>query len=86
MFLSDQGRQFCYKIMDNLCKLMEIQKSMTTPYHGQVEVVKVNHLIILDKIGQLAPGMTYIRVQLPLNITTMYHQSKILKFKLHLAY
>jgi transposase InsO family protein len=43
MLLSDQDKEFCNEIMDNLCKLMGIQKSRTTPYHpqcnSQVEVI-----------------------------------------------
>jgi hypothetical protein len=43
MLLSDQGKKFYNDLMDNLCKLMGIQKSRTTPYHpqcnSQVEVV-----------------------------------------------
>jgi hypothetical protein len=46
MLLSDQGKEFCNEMIDNLCKLMGIQKSRTTHYHpqcsSQVEVVNKN--------------------------------------------
>ena len=34
--LSDQGRQFESQLME-VCKLLEIQKSRTTPYHPQCD-------------------------------------------------
>jgi hypothetical protein len=40
---------------------------------------KVEHFVIFDKIGQLAAGMAYIHVQLPLNLRAIYHQSEIKK-------
>ena len=32
---SNQGRQFESKIIEELCKLLQINKSCTTPYHPQ---------------------------------------------------
>ena len=32
---SDQGRQFESSIMDELCSLLQIEKTRTTPYHPQ---------------------------------------------------
>jgi hypothetical protein len=43
---------------------------------------KVEHFIFFGKIGQLAAGMTYIHVQLPLNITAIYHQSETMEVNL----
>jgi len=34
---SDQGRQFDGKLIEELCKLLQIEKTHTTPYHPQVE-------------------------------------------------
>ncbi len=35
MFLSNQGIELCNEIMNNLCKLMGIKQTRTTPYHPQ---------------------------------------------------
>ena len=40
---------------------------------------KVDHFVIFDEVGQLAAVMTYIHVQLPLNITAIYHWSEIMR-------
>jgi len=32
---SDQGRQFEGKLIEELCKLLQIEKTHTTPYHPQ---------------------------------------------------
>jgi hypothetical protein len=43
---------------------------------------KVKHFVIFDEIGHLAAGMTHIHVQLPLNITAIYHRSEIMEANL----
>ena len=43
---------------------------------------KIYHFIIFDEIGQLAAGMNYIHVQLPLNLTAIYHQYEIIESNL----
>ena len=45
---SDQGRQFESKIIEQLCKLLQIQKTRTTPYHPQGDglVERANRTIL----------------------------------------
>jgi hypothetical protein len=43
---------------------------------------KVEHFVIFDKSGPSAAGMTYIPVQLPLNITAIYNHSEIMEVNL----
>ena len=35
----------------------------------------IKHFIIFDEIGEMASSMTYIHVQIPLNISTLYAQA-----------
>jgi hypothetical protein len=44
---------------------------------------KIQHFIFLNEISQLAAGMTYIQVQLLINITAMHHQNEIIKANLN---
>jgi hypothetical protein len=44
---------------------------------------KINHFIIFDEFGQLAAGMTYMHVQLPLNLMAIYHQNDIIESNLN---
>jgi hypothetical protein len=43
---------------------------------------KIKPFIIFDEIPQLAAGMTYIHVQLSLNITAIYYENEIIKANL----
>ena len=35
VFQHDQGREFCNKLVDNLCRRMGTKKSVSTAYHPQ---------------------------------------------------
>ncbi len=36
-----------------------------------------------DEVGQIGAGMTYIHIQLPRNITAIYHQNEIIEAHLN---
>jgi hypothetical protein len=44
---------------------------------------KIKQLIIFDEIGQLFAGMTFIQLQLPLNVTAIYHGNEIIEANLN---
>ena len=46
--LPDRGQQFESRVMEELCKLLQIEKSQTTPYHSQGDglVERVNHTML----------------------------------------
>ena len=46
--LSDQGQQFESRVMEELCKLLQIEKSRTTPYHplGDGLVERANRTLL----------------------------------------
>jgi len=49
---SDQGRQFKGKLIEELCKLLQIDKSHTTPYHLQGDgLVERSNWTILDMLA-----------------------------------
>ena len=45
---SDQGRQFEGKLIEELCKLLQVEKTHTTPYHPQEDglVERANRTIL----------------------------------------
>jgi len=49
---SDQGRQFEGHLIEELCKLLQIDKSYTTPYHPQEDgLVERSNRTILDMLA-----------------------------------
>jgi hypothetical protein len=44
---------------------------------------KTEHVFIFKEIGQVAEEMTYIQVQLPINITDICHQNEMIQFNLN---
>ena len=34
---SDQGKQFELKLVEEICKLLQVKKTRTTPYHPQCD-------------------------------------------------
>ena len=55
--LSDQGRNFESQLVDDLCKLMGMQKIQTSPYHLQTnsQCERFNSTLIVMQ-GMLPPG------------------------------
>ena len=52
--LSDQGTSFTHSIIEELCKILDIQQLQTTPYHPQMNgLVKRLHQTIIHMIGKL---------------------------------
>ena len=50
--MSDQGTEFCRKVIAAMCSLLGIEKIRTTPYHGSAERV---HQTLQHMIGKLDP-------------------------------
>ena len=56
--LSDQGCQFESQLLAEVCRLLEIQKSRTTPYHPQCDglVERWNRINVAAELGHLSLG------------------------------
>jgi hypothetical protein len=44
---------------------------------GKLKTEKINHFVIFEEVGQMASSMTYIHVQIPLNISNLYAQCNV---------
>ena len=54
--MSDQGTEFCWKVIVAMCSLLGIEKIRTTPYHPQTnESAKRVHQMLQRMIGKLDP-------------------------------
>ena len=54
--MSDQGTEFCGKVIAAMCSLLDVEKIRTTPYHPQTNVLaKRVHQTLQCMIGKLDP-------------------------------
>ena len=52
--LSDRGTSFTSSIIEELCKILGVQRLQTTPYHPQTNgLVERSHQTIMHMIGKL---------------------------------
>ena len=58
--LSDRGTSFTNSIIEELCKILGIQRLQTMPYHPQTNrLVERSHQMIMHMIGKLGEDITF---------------------------
>ena len=54
--MSDQGTEFCFKVIVTMCSLLGVEKIRTTPYHPQTNgSAERVHQTLQHMIGKLDP-------------------------------
>jgi len=65
--LSDQGKQFESELISEICKLLQIKKTQTTPYHLQCNgLVELFNCTLMDMLATTTKNhLFYLEEQLP---------------------
>ena len=70
---------FTFLFMLNLCSLIHSVNASVLDPIAQSSTETLKHFIVFDEVGQLASSMTYIHVQIPVNITSIYIQADVMR-------
>ena len=69
--LSDRGTSFTSSIIEELCKILGIQRLRTTPYHPQTNgLVERSHQMLMHMIGKLGKDK---KANWPLHLAEIVH-------------
>jgi hypothetical protein len=65
-------------LMFNFCFLIHSVNANILEPITQSSADPIIHFIVFDEVDQLASSMTYIHVQIPVNLTTIYQQAQVM--------
>jgi hypothetical protein len=69
---------FTFLIMLNFCFLIHSVNANVLEPIAKSSTDPLKHFIDFDEVGQLASSMTYILVQMPVNLTSIYQQAEVM--------